>query len=61
VPEGLPEEGQVKLCLDGLDPNSGADRIDTGERRRRQLRHRTADDVRALPCPPEVTAILLTR
>jgi integrase len=54
----LPEKGWGELRLDGSDPNSGADWTDTGERKRRQLKHRAAHDVRVVPCPPQLTAIV---
>ena len=54
----LPERGWGELRLDGSNPSSGPDWTDDGKRTRRQLKHRAKDDVRIVPCPPQLTAIL---
>jgi integrase len=54
----LPEKGWGELRLDGSNPNSGVNWTDTGKRTRRQLKHRAVQDVRVVPCPPQLTAIL---
>jgi hypothetical protein len=46
------------LHLSNSDPATGRAWTDTGARTPRQLRHRARDDVRPVPCPPQLTAIL---
>jgi integrase len=53
-----PVEGWGELRLDGSNPNSGLAWTDTGERTRRQLKHRAVRDVRPVPSPPQLTKIL---
>jgi integrase len=55
----LPAEGWGELHLDGAEPYAGKDWTDTGQNRdRRQLKQRERGEVRTVPCPPELTALL---
>lgn len=55
----LPEEGWGELLLSETAPITGAAWTDSGERRdRRQLKQRGKGEVRPVPSPPPLTAIL---
>jgi integrase len=55
----LPEAGWGELLLSGSAPIAGAAWTDSGNRRdRRQLKHRGKGEVRSVPCPPPLTALL---
>jgi integrase len=55
----LPEEGWGELHLDRAEPHAGRDWTDTGNNRDdRQLKQRGRGEVRTVPCPPELTAML---
>ena len=54
----LPEEGWGELLLSETAPITGAAWTDSGERR--QLKQRGKGEVRAVPSPPPLTAILHT-
>jgi integrase len=57
----LPEEGWGELLLSETAPITGAAWTDSGERRdRRQLKQRGKGEVRTVPSPPPLTAILRT-
>lgn len=55
----LPAEGWGDILIDSATPHAGANWTDDGRQRdRRQLKNRARGDVRAVPCPPELTAHL---
>lgn len=55
----VPEEGWGWLYLDSAQPYAGKDWTDSGEARdRRGLKQRQKGEVRPVPCPPELTALL---
>lgn len=55
----LPEEGWGELLLSATAPITGAAWTDSGERRdRRQLKQRATGEIRPVPSPPPLTAIL---
>ncbi|WP_410675490.1 tyrosine-type recombinase/integrase [Amycolatopsis sp. cmx-4-68] len=55
----LPRKGWGQLLLSETAPSAGAAWTDTGERRdRRQLKQRAKGEVRPVPCPPPLTAML---
>jgi integrase len=55
----LPEEGWGWLHVGKAAPHAGREWTDSGTNRdARGLKHRAADDVRRVPCPPELTALL---
>jgi len=55
----LPETGWGKLLLSQTAPIAGGAWTDSGERRdRRQLKQRGVGEVRSVPCPPPLTALL---
>ncbi|WP_435159635.1 tyrosine-type recombinase/integrase [Amycolatopsis sacchari] len=55
----LPDKGWGELLLSETAPVTGAAWTDNGTRRdRRQLKQRGRGEVRAVPCPPPLTAIL---
>lgn len=55
----LPESGWGELLLSETAPTAGAAWTDSGERRdRRQLKQRGRGEVRSVPSPPPLTAIL---
>ncbi|MFC6868396.1 tyrosine-type recombinase/integrase [Haloechinothrix salitolerans] len=55
----LPEVGWGKLLLSQTAPIAGGAWTDSGQRRdRRQLKQRGVGEVRSVPCPPPLTALL---
>lgn len=55
----LPERGWGELHLEAAEPHAGKEWTDTGENRdSRQLKQRERGEVRIVPCPPELTALL---
>ncbi|WP_435070245.1 tyrosine-type recombinase/integrase [Amycolatopsis thermoflava] len=55
----LPEKGWGELLLSETAPVTGAAWTDSGERRdRRQLKQRGEGEIRPVPCPPPLTALL---
>jgi hypothetical protein len=55
----LPEEGWGELNLERARPYAGREWTDSGEDRdTRQLKQRERGEVRSVPCPPELTALL---
>jgi integrase len=55
----LPEVGWGELLLDRAQPYAGSDWTNSGEDRDdRQLKQRAIGEVRPVPCPPELTAML---
>lgn len=55
----LPESGWGKLLLSQTAPIAGGAWTNSGERRdRRQLKQRGVGEVRSVPCPPPLTALL---
>jgi integrase len=55
----LPEVGWGRIHLDGAEPHAGKEWTDSGENRdRRQLKQRERGEVRTVPSPPELTALL---
>lgn len=55
----LPESGWGELLLSETAPTAGAAWTDSGARRdRRQLKQRGKGEVRLVPCPPPLTALL---
>jgi integrase len=55
----LPASGWGELFLNTSAPSAGRSRSESGTRREpRQLKHRSVDEVRVVPSPPELTAIL---
>ena len=57
----LPRTGWGELYLSTSAPAAGRAWSEGGTRREpRQLKHRAVDEVRIVPCPPELTALLHT-
>ena len=57
----IPEDGWGELLLSETAPIAGAAWTDSGTRRdRRQLKQRGRGEVRVVPCPPPLTAVLHT-
>lgn len=57
----LPERGWGQILLSETAPTAGSAWTDSGERRdHRQLKQRGAGEVRHVPCPPPLTALLRT-
>lgn len=55
----LPAAGWGQLHVERAAPDAGKDWTDTGHQRdERQLKHRAAGEMRPVPCPPELVAIL---
>ncbi|SFQ67078.1 Site-specific recombinase XerD [Amycolatopsis arida] len=55
----IPEEGWGELLISQTAPTAGAAWTDSGDRRdRRQLKQRGRGEVRHVPCPPPLTALL---
>lgn len=55
----LPDVGWGEFHLDGAEPHAGKDWTDSGKNRdRRQLKQRARGEVRTVPCPPELTALI---
>jgi len=55
----LPETGWGMVYLDRATPHAGSEWTDDGRARdERQLKHRGAGEGRAVPMPPELTALL---
>lgn len=55
----LPPSGWGWFHLDGGKPHAGKDWMDAGGNRdERQLKQRARGDVRTVPCPPELTALI---
>jgi integrase len=55
----LPAKGWGELYLSGSAPSAGRSWSQPGTRREpRQLKHRGVDEVRIVPCPPELTVLL---
>ncbi|GEL16335.1 tyrosine-type recombinase/integrase [Pseudonocardia asaccharolytica] len=55
----LPESGWGELYLSTSAPSAGRSWSESGTRREpRQLKHRGVDEVRIVPAPPELTALL---
>jgi hypothetical protein len=55
----LPVQGWGRLHLDIAEPHAGKEWTDTGANRdRRQLKQRERGEVRTVPCPPDLTALL---
>ncbi|WP_433215719.1 tyrosine-type recombinase/integrase [Dactylosporangium sp. CS-047395] len=55
----LPAEGWGEFNLHVAEPHAGREWTDSGENRdRRQLKQRARGEVRTVPCPPELTALL---
>jgi integrase len=55
----LPAEGWGELHLENAEPHAGKEWTDSGANRdRRQLKQRARGEVRTVPCPPELTALL---
>jgi integrase len=55
----IPVEGWGELHLERAEPHAGKDWTDSGQSRdRRQLKQRAVREVRSVPCPPELTALL---
>jgi integrase len=55
----LPAEGWGELHIDRAEPYAGKDWTDSGANRdSRHLKQRARGDVRTVPCPPELTALL---
>lgn len=55
----IPEKGWGELYLSSSSPSAGRSWSQSGTRREaRQLKHRGVDEVRIVPCPPELTALL---
>jgi integrase len=54
----IPAAGWGEMHLEGASPFAGKEWTDTGrEREDRQLKHREVGETRAVPCPPELTAL----
>lgn len=53
----LPSEGWGELLLEASTPEAGASWTDNG-REERQLKHRARGEIRPVPCPPELTALM---
>jgi len=57
----IPNEGWGELYLPKSAPTTGAAWTDSGKRRdQRGLKHRPREEVRPVPCPPPLTALLQT-
>lgn len=54
----LPREGWGELALNRSDPSTSPQWTDDGARSSRQLKHRSEDEVRFVPVPPPLTALL---
>jgi integrase len=55
----IPERGWGELILEKAEPHAGREWTDTGSHRdSRQLKQRARGEVRRVPCPPELTALL---
>jgi integrase len=55
----LPASGWGELYLNSSAPSAGRSWSESGTRREpRQLKHRAVDEVRIVPCPPELTQLL---
>ena len=54
----LPEQGWGELALNHSDPATSRQWTDDGVRSRRQLKHRGKDEVRFVPVPPPLTALV---
>ena len=54
----LPDEGWGELALTVSDPATSRQWTDEGRRQGRQLKHRGKDEVRFVPVPPQLTALL---
>lgn len=55
----LPAEGWGELHLERAEPYAGKEWTDSGNNRdSRQLKQRAQGEVRTVPCPPELTALL---
>jgi integrase len=55
----IPADGWGELHLERAEPHAGRDWTDSGGNRdRRQLKQRAVGEVRPVPCPPELTALL---
>ena len=55
----LPTEGWGELHLESAEPYAGKEWTDSGNNRdHRQLKQRARGEVRTVPCPPELTALL---
>lgn len=55
----LPQQGWGELHLERAEPHAGKDWTDSGKNRdERQLKQRPVGEVRVVPCPPELTALL---
>ncbi|WP_433057078.1 tyrosine-type recombinase/integrase [Dactylosporangium sp. CS-033363] len=55
----LPVDGWGEFNLSTAEPHAGREWTDSGENRdRRQLKQRARGEVRTVPCPPELTALL---
>lgn len=54
----LPTEGWGELALSKSDPATSTQWTDNGGREARQLKHRSEDEVRFVPTPPQLTALL---
>lgn len=55
----LPREGWGKIHLEIAEPYAGKDWTDSGHNRdRRRLKQREKGEIRTVPCPPELTALI---
>jgi integrase len=55
----LPTQGWGKFHLDVAEPHAGREWTNSGNNRdRRQLKQREPGEVRTVPCPPELTALI---
>ena len=54
----LPLEGWGELALTTSDPSTAVRWTDDGERAARQLKHRSREEVRFVPVPPQLTVLL---
>ena len=54
----LPAEGWGELALTISNPSTATQWTDAGERATRQLKHRSKEEVRFVPTPPQLTALL---
>lgn len=55
----LPDEGWGEFHLEIAEPYAGKEWTDTGHTRdRRQLKQRARGEIRTVPCPPELTALI---
>jgi integrase len=54
-----PGDGWGELLIEFSTPTAGAPWTNSGQRReQRQLKHRAAGEIRAVPCPPELAGLL---